>query len=173
MNGLHSISLWSILSKSTSEMRRMRTNRIAFALLSFSFTLMAADPFVGTWKLNLTKSTLAGASKDIVSQTMTISGTGSDTQVVIDSVLKSGETRHEEHIRTADGKEHPARGVGFKLVGATETVVRVDASTRQITGKRDGKVRGVISSTVSPDGKVMTNRRTGSTGEEILVFEKQ
>jgi hypothetical protein len=151
----------------------MRTSRIALAMLSFSFALMAADSFVGTWKLNVAKSTLTGTSSDILSQTMTISETGSDIRTIIDVVSKSGETRHEEHTRTVDGKEHPARGAGFKLEGATETVLRVDASTHQITAKRDGKVTGVITSTTSPDGKVMTNHRTGSAGEEILVFDRQ
>ena len=149
----------------------MRTNRIALAMLSFSFSMMAADSFVGTWKLNLAKS--KGANAELVSQTMTISETGSDTRTIIDVVLKSGETRHEEHIRTVDGKEHPARGAGFKLEGATETVLRVDASTHQITDKRDGKVTGVLTSTISPDGKVMTNHRTGSAGESTLVFDRQ
>lgn len=142
-------------------------------MLSFGLTLMAANPFVGTWKLNIPKSTLKGTDNEIASETMTISEQGSDTRLIIDTVLKSGETRHQERIRTPDGKEHPARGVGFKQEGATEIDLLVDASTRQITSKRDGKVRGTINSTISRDGKVMTNHNTGSAGDEVLVFDKQ
>jgi hypothetical protein len=151
----------------------MRTSLAVLTVLSFSFTLMAADPFVGTWKLNIPKSTLKGTNSEIASETMTISETGSNTRVIIDVVFKSGETRHEERNRTPDGKEHPAAGAGFKQEGATEIDLRVDASTRQITSKRDGKVRAVITSVISRDGKVMTNRNTGSAGDEVLVFDKQ
>jgi hypothetical protein len=43
-----------------------------------------------------------------------------------------------------------------------------------MTGKRDGKVLGVMTSTVSPDGKVMTNREEQADGSEnIYIFEKQ
>jgi len=125
-------------------------------------------------KLNTAKSTLKGANADIASETMTISETGPNrTRTVIDTVSKSGKAKHQERDRTLDGKEHPAAGAGFKQEGATEIVLRVDASTHKITSKRDGKVTGEIISTVSPDGKVMTNHRSGSVGDEILVFEKQ
>jgi hypothetical protein len=152
----------------------MRTALTTLAALSLSVTLMAADSFVGTWKLNLAKSTLSEPNADIASQTMTISETGpNDRRTIIDVVLKSGKTQHQEYNRIVDGKEHPATGVGFKQEGATEIVSRVNESTLRITGKRDGKETGVITSTVSRDGKVMTNRRTRNLGEEVLVFEKQ
>jgi hypothetical protein len=34
----------------------MRYAKLAFALLGLAATLVAADPFAGTWKLNLDKS---------------------------------------------------------------------------------------------------------------------
>jgi len=46
------------------------------------------------------------------------------------------------------------------------------SSTRKVTQKRDGKVVSEFTSTVSPDGKVMTNVRKGG-GDETLVFERQ
>lgn len=150
----------------------MTTARTALAVFSFSFTLMAADSFVGTWKLNMEKSRLQ--TNNIASETMKISEASSTSdRIVIDVVLKSGETQHQEFNRIPDGKEHPASGVGFKQEGATEIEQIVSPSTRKITSKRDGKVRGVIESSVSADGKVMTNHRTGGAGDEILVFERQ
>ena len=147
----------------------MRTTLTALATLSFSFTLMAADPFVGTWKLNVAKSTLKGANADLAGATMTISPLGPNAfRTTEDELLKSGEKRHVEINRTYDGKEHPATGVGFKQEGASEIDQRLNESTRKITQKRDGKVRGEFTSTVSPDGKVMTN-----AGESTLVFERQ
>jgi hypothetical protein len=147
----------------------MRTTRIAVAMLSFSFTLLAADPFVGTWKLNVAKSTLKGSNADIASASMTISPLGPNAfRTTQDELLKSGEKRHVEINRTYDGKEHPATGVGFKKEGASEIDQRVNESTRKITIMRDGKVTGGFTSTVSPDGKMMTN-----AGDSVLVFDRQ
>ena len=136
--------------------------------------LIAAESFVGTWKLNVEKSKLTGNNADLASETMTISKTGANSfRTTIDSVLKSGKTQHFEINRIYDGKEHPATGVGFRE-GLTEIDQRLDASTRKITQKRDGKLAGEFTSTVSPNGKTLTNdthRIDGS--EDIQVFEKQ
>jgi hypothetical protein len=57
----------------------MRTSLAVLTILSFSFTLMAADSsFAGTRKLNIPKSTLKGTGSEIASETMTISETGSN-----------------------------------------------------------------------------------------------
>jgi hypothetical protein len=145
------------------------------ALLSFSMTLVAADSYVGTWKLNVAKSKLTGNSVDLVSETMTVAMTGPNTfRTTIDAVTKSGQTRHQEINRTLDGKEHPVTGVGVNPAGATEIVEPVDASTRRLTQKRDGKVVSTFTSIVSPDGKTMTTDRHRADGsEEINVFERQ
>ena len=45
-------------------------------------------------------------------------------------------------------------------------------STRKIIQKEIGKVVSTITSTVSADGKSLSNVRTGTKGEEVLVFEK-
>jgi hypothetical protein len=151
----------------------MRTALTVVAILSLSTVLVAAEPFVGTWKLNVEKSKLTGTTADLESRTMTISQTGPNTFVsVIDSVSKSGQTRHQEITRIYDGKEHPATGA--KQQGTTEIARMVNESIRSMTGKRDGKVLGVMTSTVSPDGKVMTNREEQADGSEnIYIFEKQ
>jgi len=76
--------------------------------------------------------------------------------------------------RFYDGNQHPATGVGFKQEGATEIDQQVDASTRNIIQKRDGRVTNELTSTVSPDGKTMTNKTHRANGsEDIQVFEKQ
>lgn len=129
---------------------------------------MAAAPFEGIWKLNVGKSKLA-PNRDIAAETMKIVETGRDSfKTITDITTKSGQNRHEELDRILDGKEHPTGAQG-----ESEIVERPSESTRKITGKRDGKKIGEIISTVSPDGKVMTNHRNTSAGEETLVFEKQ
>jgi len=147
----------------------MRIALIA-ALFSFSMVLSAAEPFVGTWKLDVARSTLLGNNKDVTSETMTISKVGPNTfRTTTDEMLKSGKTRHAENSRVMDGREHSATGVGL-TPGLIEISEQVDASTRKITGKRDGKFLGEMTSTVSSDGKVMTNR--WDTGQ-VKIFQKQ
>jgi len=129
---------------------------------------MAADPFEGTWKLNVGKSKLDPA-REIATETMKIVKTGPDSfKTITDITTKSGQNRHQETDRILDGKEHST-----VEQGASEIVERPSESTRKITGKRDGKKIGEILSTISPDGKIMINQRKTSTGEETLVFEKQ
>jgi hypothetical protein len=133
----------------------MRIALTVVAILSFSMTLVAAEPFVGTWKLNVEKSKPTGNNVDLASETMTISKTGPSTfRTAIESVSKSGQTRHQEINRIYDGKEHPVSGVGIKQEGATEIDLLVGASTRKMTVKRDGKAPNENISTVSPDGRV-------------------
>jgi|HubBroStandDraft_5_1064220.scaffolds.fasta_scaffold31513_3 hypothetical protein len=125
----------------------MRIALPVVAILSFSMTLVAAEPFVGTWKLNVEKSKLTGSNADLAGRTMTISQTGPHTFVsIVDSVSKSGETRHQETTRIYDGKERPATGA--RQQGTTEIARMVNESIRTMTGKRDGKVLGVMTSTV-------------------------
>jgi hypothetical protein len=145
--------------------------RIALALFGIALvtvTLSAAD-FTGTWVLDSAKST----STPVVSETMKIEQTGPNSyKTIIDAVLKSGEKRHQEIDRIYDGKEHPSTGVGIPG-GASEICVMVNASTRKITQKRNGKLVSEFTTTVSPDGKTMNNRRMTGNMEEIQVFERQ
>src|ERR1700677_138626 len=153
----------------------MRVALAVAAVLSFSMTLVAAEPFVGTWKLNVEKSKPTGNNVDLASETMTISPTGPKAfRTTIDSVSKSGQTRHQEINRIYDGEEHPPTGVGFKQEGATEIDKLVDASTRNIIQKREGKITNEVTSTVSADGKTMTNKTHRANGsEDIQVFGRQ
>jgi hypothetical protein len=72
-------------------MRRILT---ALAALSCSFSLMAAKPLVGTWKLNIEKSKLRNP---LQSEIMKIEETTPNTyRVTLDSVTATGEKRHQE-----------------------------------------------------------------------------
>ena len=145
--------------------------RVAGILLGFlclSATMVAAD-FIGTWKLNLAKSP---GHDDMESQIMKIEQSGPNaSRITIDVVFKSGQKQHEEINRIYDGKEHPTTGVGISK-GGSEICQYLDASTRKITQKRDGKVISEFTSTISAEGKVMTNHRTGSH-EGTAVFDRQ
>jgi hypothetical protein len=148
----------------------MRIPFTVVATLSFSLTLMAAESFYGTWKLNMAKSKLC-SDTDIASETMKITETGPNSyRNVTDVVSKSGEVHHQESSnRYLDGKDRQIPG----KAGSSQAIVRIDASTHKIINKKDGKVVGEITAVVSPDGKVQTNHRVAGTCDETMVFEKQ
>jgi hypothetical protein len=147
----------------------MRSIVIILGTILLAVPLMSSD-FTGTWKLNLAKSK---PSTDLASETMKIEQTCQNAyRTTIDSVLKSRQKEHQEINRICDGKEYPSTGAGFKQEGATEICELMSSSTRKVTQKRDGKVVSEFTSTVSPDGKVMTNVRKGG-GDDTLVFERQ
>lgn len=63
-------------------------------------------------------------------------------------------------------------GLGPNAEGATEICEMLNSSTRKVIAKRDGKILFELNSTVSADGKVMTNTVTGNRAQ-ILVYERQ
>jgi hypothetical protein len=147
----------------------MRIAYVVVATLSLSMMLKAANPLVGTWKLNVGKSKLE--CSDLSSETMHVTETGPNSfRNVYDVVSKSGEARHSESAnRTVDGKERPIPGQS----GFSESVQRIDASTTKVTIKKNGKVTGELTVVMSPDGNVHTVHRVVGTCDETLVFEKQ
>jgi hypothetical protein len=133
-------------------------------------TIAAAD-FTGTWKLNPAKSQLG--KSDIAQATFTIEQTAPDTYTsIVDQVTKSGEKRHFEVARICDGKEHPSTRPGTAK-GEVLICQFGPGPTRTFVEKNNGKVVGETTSTLSEDGKVMTQILKYSDGEELRVFERQ
>jgi hypothetical protein len=135
----------------------------------------AGNPIVGTWKLNVARSSF-NPGPGWRSQTRTYSlapGGG----VIVDWVGVGG---HGEAMRVRfesnlDGKDYPMKGsANYDTLNA----VRVDALTVKSEEKRDGKVVGIAIRKVSADGKVMTitdegTNRKGEKFSQVLVFERQ
>ena len=146
---------------------------ILLAAAFFSGPAFAADPIVGTWKLNVAKSKfIAGAALTAGTRTYTESNglytlqqkqTGSDGKEV------SNTARYRE------GKdEKQATG------GTIDTTFakKIDANTWDFDLKKDGKVVGHVHRVVSADGKTLTVQSTGMTlmgvsGDQTLVFDRQ
>ena len=132
---------------------------------------MAGADFTGTWKLNPAKSELG--NRDIAQGTLTTRQTGPDTYAsTLDYITKSGEKRHEESTRICDGKEHPLPSIDSSKP-ATVVCQLGPGSIRKIVEKKSDKVIAEMTSTVSADGKVLTNVWTYEDGQVVFVFEKQ
>ena len=132
---------------------------------------MNAAEFTGTWKLNPAKSKLG--TRDIAQGTLIIKQTGPNTfSSTLDYVTRSGEKRHEESVRVCDGKPHPLPAIDPSKP-ATVTCDVGPGSTRRVVEKKSDKVISEMTSTISPDGKVLTNLWTYEDGQVVFVFEKQ
>ena len=99
--------------------------------------------------------------------------TGPDTYAsTLDYVTRSGEKRHQEGVRVCDGKEH-----AMPRVDTTKTSTVMcqlgPGSTRKVVEKEGDKVIVDMTSTVSADGKVLTNVWKYEDGDVVFVFEKQ
>jgi hypothetical protein len=126
-------------------------------LLAVAMVFAAAEsPFVGTWKLNPTKSQFAG-------MTMTF------------DQLPSGEMKTtsegQSYTFKTDGKEYPA------IFGMTAAWKQIDPNTWEATYKMQGQVSNIDKVSVSPDGKTLTidskgKRPDGTSFENSATFER-
>lgn len=129
----------------------MRYSKLVFGLMAFAGALIAADPFVGTWKLNSakTKYITGTAPKE---QIVTFSEEGSDLHVVVKGTSSEGQTISSHFtVPTAGGTgkiiESPYEGVSAKSVNVNE---------RDTSFSKGGKVVYTANAKRSADGKTMT-----------------
>ena len=133
----------------------MMNTRIAAVALALSFTAatacFAANPQVGTWKLNEAKSKLVpGMGKNT---TVTYAEQKDEIKITVDGVGKDGKPTHSVWVGKFDGKAYPVKGnlpynsVAYKVV---------NDRTNDITVMKDGKIGWTGQITVAADGKSRT-----------------
>ena len=145
------------------------TSVLAFAAVAF------ADNNVGTWKLNLAKSSFSPGPAP-KSQTLKIEAWGDDgLKYSADGVGPDGKPTHAEFQAKFDGKDVPFKG---NPDADTLAYKRIDANTLEATTKMKGKTTLTAKVVVSKDGKTRTVTQTGTdaqgrTTKNVLVYEKQ
>lgn len=146
---------------------------ILLAGIFFASPAFAADPIVGTWKLNVEKSKFSAGSELIAGTRVYTEANGLYT---LDQKLtgKDGKER-SNRAQYRNGKEEKQ-----STAGPADTTLgkKIDANTWDFDLKKDGKVVGRVHRVVSADGKTLTVHNkgmqlSGATGDETLVFEKQ
>jgi hypothetical protein len=133
----------------------------------------AADSSVGTWKLNVAKSTF-GSGVIPKSETRTCAATSLGTHVVIETEDAAGKKSKTETLLTYDGQ--PQKVVGNADFDAVSTK-RLDQYETTADLMKGGKVIGSLRRLVSKDGKTMTiNQRVlradGSTEASLAYYER-
>jgi hypothetical protein len=133
----------------------------------------AADAFMGTWKLNESKSKLVpGMAKN---NTVVYEAAGDNVKITVDGVDGDGKPTHNEWTGKFDGKEYPVTGDpnadmrSYKLV---------NDHTLALTNRKNGKTTLSGKIVVSNDGKsrTVTTNGTNSEGKKVsgtVVYDKQ
>ena len=151
----------------------MRYAKLVFMLLAPAVAIMAADPGVGTWKLNLAKSKYKkGASPK--EATLTISESGSDADIAVKGTSATGAPISIHYTAPANG------GVCKIIEGPYDavSVKRLNANEDETSFSKGGKVVATTHGKVSKDGKTMTvaskgTNAAGQTVEGTSIYEKQ
>lgn len=152
------------------------TKRTIWAMVIVSLIAAAAfadekqNPFIGTWKLNPSKSKLPAWG--IKRSTATYQAIGDQIKVTVDEGT-SDNTVHMEWIGKFDGQDYPVTGTR----GATWSYKLTNDYVAIFTIKKGNKVVTLLM-TISADGKTRTNTGTvtDANGKEVSVagvYEKQ
>src|SRR5258708_8038876 len=151
----------------------LRTLTIGAILAIATGTALAADAVVGTWKLNVAKSTFSPGPVP-KSQTRTYAESAQGMTVTIKTMAADGKESSTTTSFKDDGKPYPVSGnPDFDKISLT----RVDASTAHITQTKAGATVGTAVRTVSKDGKTLTlalqGTRAGGKFDDVSVFDRQ
>jgi hypothetical protein len=155
----------------------MMKTRIAVTFLALSFmaaaACFAANPHLGTWKLNETKSKLApGMGKNT---TVTYTEEKDKIKVTVEGVDKDGKPTHSVWVGKFDGKAYPSKG-NLPWNSAAYTVV--NDRTNDITTMKNGKTMWSGRIEVAKDGKsrTVTINGTDEKGKKVsskAVYDKE
>jgi hypothetical protein len=126
----------------------------------------AENPFVGAWTLNISKSKLP-SNDQYRSMTLQFAVVFDTVTIGASFVTTSGRQQSATELFHMDGKEHP----GTLNPGVVITGKWINGRVIETGGKKDGQDVGVITYEVSMDGKTLTQKHSGSPGQE-LVFER-
>ena len=155
----------------------MIKTRIAAVAVAFSFVgataCFAANPHMGTWKLNEAKSKLVpGMGKNTA---VTYAEQKDKIKVTVDGVDKDGKPTHGVWVGKWDGKAYPEKG---NLSWNSAAYKVVNDRTNDITTMKDGKIVGTGTITVAADGKsrTVTINGTDADGKKFsgkAVYDKE
>ena len=180
MEGSHllAVSLKKTLtgSENPGSMKRMKTQTIGLTLAFCFFgaaACVAADPHIGTWRLNEAKSKITPGT--LKNTTVVYKSTLGQVKVTTDGINANGKPAHSEWSGKLDGKDYSVTGTPDSNA---RSYTKVNDRTLQFTAKKNGKVIATGQSVVSADGKSRTATVSGTTPkgkkfENVAVFDKQ
>ncbi len=138
----------------------METKTIGLTLaISFlaGAACFAANPQMGTWKLNEAKSKVTHGM--VKNNTVVYQSVLFDVKVTIDGTDEKGKPTHNEWTGKFDGKDHPVTG---DPTSDARSYKKIDDRTMDFTVKKGGKVMATGRIAVSADGKSRTVTASGT-----------
>src|SRR5437762_10456216 len=157
-------------------MARMKTKTIGLTLavsLLAGAGCFAANPQMGTWKLNEAKSKITpGTMKNTHVVYSSMLG---QVKIKSDGIDPSGKSIHVEWSGKFDGKDYPVAG---DPNSDTRSYTKVNERTLTTANKKSGKVTVTGQIVVSADGKSRTVTLVGTTPKgkkfkNVAVYDKQ
>ncbi len=152
---------------------KTRTIVLTLGLCFVAAMSFAANPNMGTWKLNEAKSKIpAGATKN---NTVVYEAAGDSIKVTVDGVEGDGKPLHSEWTGMFDGKEYPLTG---DPTADMRSYKKINDHTNELTNKKDGKVTSSGRIVVAADGKSRTVTVSGTNAKGMkvkytAVYDKQ
>jgi hypothetical protein len=148
---------------------------LILATMLFAVPAFAADPVVGTWKLDVAKSKFS-AGQELKAATRVYSE--ANGVYTLDQKLTGVDGKEISYsVQYSDGKDMKQAANGMPGLDTTHAK-KINANTWNFDLKKDGKVVGHVHRVVSADGKTLTVHNSGmmlngATGHQTLVFTKQ
>ena len=154
---------------------KTRTVALTFVTLVVGATMCfaAANPSLGTWKLNEANSKLSPELPKNL--TVVYEAAGGDIKGTIDGVDGMGKPTHNEWTGKFDGKDYPVTG---DPTSDARAIKQIDDHHFELTVKKGGKVTMTGKAVVSADGKTRTVTVSGTNAEGkkvegTAVYDKQ
>lgn len=139
-----------------------------------AFAASHPDPAIGTWVLNLDKSKFSPGPAPR-SATRTYAQTADGIALTFSGVAADGSAVSGSSTFKYDGKDYPITGTPDY---DTLSLKRVNATTVKSVQKKDGKVIGWTTRTVTLHGKVLTLSSHGADAKgvkfkSVAVYDRQ
>jgi hypothetical protein len=153
---------------------KLPSNSFTIAVLFALVASAAADPFLGTWTLNVQKSKYAAGAlpKRMIIQ---MEAAGDGIRYRSETIDTNGRTSTAEYVAGYDGKEAIVKGgVGLLL---PVSLKRVDSNTVEASYMRGFQVVATSRRVASEDGRVMTVTTTskdkdGNSITNIGIYDR-
>lgn len=144
------------------------------AIVISSSVALAADNWLGTWKLDVAKSKVVPGPGP-KSQTLKFEATKDGIRLTKDGVNAEGKATHGGYVSKFDGKDVPWEGNPEADMASPK---RIDDNGYENTWKKGGKATVTAKVVVSKDGKTLTVTQTGMdtqgrTVNSTSVYNKQ
>jgi hypothetical protein len=156
------------------ERMKMRTIRLALAFCFLATAAcLAADPQMGTWKLNEAKSKITPGT--LKNTHVVYSSMFGRVKIKSDGIDANGKPIHVEWSGKFDGKDYPVTG---DPNSDSRSYTKVNERTLTTTNKKNGNVTVTGQIVVSGDDKSRTVTVSGTTPKgkkfkNIAVYDKQ